>query len=241
MVTVKQEVREVFEEAVAIGSAHERERKRHRTTNERLMARAAKNVYAAHLLDLVKPNGFSPINMGSLGKEEAQEAASKGQALTARAYGLLIGYSEAYISRLYRLGFGIAAEVLDPEEVPEQGRATRWSLVSRQVGDTPEIGSVLGKDAKAIPTIEALDTAIEKAQKRRAKERAEAASRAPAGESIIPARTGERLDMLEAIAETIEHGRHLTPKQIERVQHVMDELRRTIEGWVEAEHVKIAS
>lgn len=228
---VSKEIREVLDEALAIGAAHDKESKRHRTATERLMARAAENVYAAHLVEAVSGNGFTPTRGGDVGRTEAKEAAQKGLVLSAKAYALIIGYSEAYVSRLYRLGFGMAAGVLDPNEKATDG-PTRWQLISRAVGDSPEVGAVLGKDVAELPTVEALDTAINAALERRAAEREKAASEA----TWVPSAPSEQIGMLEELAAVIKVGRTLTPKQIDRVREVMDGLRATIEEWVEAQH-----
>lgn len=230
---VTKEVRKVFDEALAIGASHQREDKRHKTTVEKLMVRAAFNVYEAHLVEAVKPNGYTPVKRGAAGKEEVEEAARRGVPLTAKGYAQLIGYSEAYISRLYRLGHGMSAGVLDPNEKPENGNGpTRWQLLSRQVGDSPEVAAVLGKDATEEPTIEALDQAIDAALKRRAQEREDAAAaEAAAEETWIPDKPSEQIGMLEELAEVVSSDKRLTPRQIDRVRKVMDTLRETIESW----------
>lgn len=230
---VTKEVREVFDEALAIAASAQRESRRHKTTNEKLMQRAALNVYAAHLVEAVKPNGYTPRHRGQAGKEEVEEAARRGVPLTAKGYAMLIGYSESYISRLYRLGHGLAEGVLDPNEKPQNGDGpTLWQLVSRTVGDSPEVGAVLGKDATEEPTIEALQEAVEAALKRRAQEREDAAAAAEAAEeSWIPDKPSEQIGMLEELAEVVVSDRRLTPKQIDRVRKVMDELRELIESW----------
>lgn len=234
MATVTKEVREVYEEAVAIGVANDREKSRHRNASDRLMARAAENVYAAHQLDLVKPNGYTPKSTGAQGREEVKEAARRGVPLTAKSYAMLIGFSEAYISRLFRLGFGIAAGVLDPHEKPEGGRPTLWTQVSKRLGDTPEVGAVLGKNVEELPTRERLEAAIEAAMKRRASDRAEAAALTEE-ESWIPTAPSEQIGMMEELCTILHNGRHLTPRQIDRVRVVMDGLRELIEAWTAAE------
>jgi len=240
MATLKKEQRAVLDEALAIGTSVERERSRHRNANEKIMVRAAENVYAAHLVNMVDSTGFAPLHSGSQGRAEAREAAQSGKVLTARAYALVIGFSESYISRLYRLGFGIAAGVLDPAEETSNG-PTRGQLLSRSLGDTPEVGEVLGKDVDTLPTVEALEAAIEKAQMRKREEQAEAATlRAEMPEGPIPKRPSEQIDLLEDLVGTINKGRHLTERQIERVRRVMDEVRELIEAWVEIEGGKAA-
>ena len=230
------EVREVFEEAVAIGAAVEKEKSRHSNATARLMVRAAENVYAAHLVEAITPDGYVPVNGGAAGREEVEATARQGRSLSAKGYALLIGFSEAYISRLYRLGFGLAAGVLDPAEEPEPGEKTRWQMVSREVGDSPEIARVLGKDAKEFPTVEALDEAIEAAKVRRAKEREHRAAEkeAAADENTwVPRTPSEQISRLHDLAEALTEGRKLTPRQIERVRVVMDSLRDLIESWIE--------
>lgn len=236
MAQVNKEVREVFEEAVAIGQAVDKEKTRHRNAGARLMARAAENVYAAHLIEVIRPDGFAPQRAGAAGRQEATDAALRGVPLAAKAYAMLIGFSEAYISRLYRLGFGMAAGVLDPDAHPEPGEKTPWQLVSRDVGDTPEVAKVLGKEAKGMPTPETLQAAISAAQERKAVEREQrAADREAASKaSWVPDRPSEQIGMMYELAEAIQSGRTLTPRQIERVRVVMDTLRDTIETWIEA-------
>lgn len=231
---VSKEVREVYEEAVAIGVANEREKSRHRNASDRLMARAAENVYAAHQLDLVRPNGYTPKATGAQGREEVKEAARRGVPLTAKAYAMLIGFSEAYISRLFRLGFGIAAGVLDPNEKPTNGGFTLWQQVSRRVGDTPEVGAVLGKNAEELPTRETLSAAIEAALQRRATDRQEVAALAEE-ESWVPTAPSEQIGMMEELCNVLHNGRHLTNRQIDRVRIIMDGLRELIEEWTERE------
>lgn len=230
------EVREVFEEAIAIGLANDREKTRHRNATDRLMVRAAENVYAAHQAELVRPDGFSPRNTGGEARAEVRKAAEQGRALTAKGYALLIGFSESYISRLYRLGFGIAAGVLNPEETSKDG-PTLWQQVSRQVGDSPEVAAVLGKEVEELPTVEALTEAVEAATERRRVEREQAAALA-AEETWMPTAPSEQIGMLEELADVLRGGRHLTPKQVERVSTVMDRLRELIEEWAEAESGK---
>lgn len=235
MVQLRKEARGVLDEALAIGTQIEKERTRHRNTNEKVMVRAASNVYAAHLMDLIDPTGYSPPHTGAQGREEAKAACQEGMVLTAKAYSMVLGYSEAYISRLFRLGFGMAAGVLNPDETSTNG-PTRWQIVSRNLGDTPEVGAVLGKDVSVLPTDEALEAAIASAQERKSRERAEAAAqKAAEPEGPIPNRPSEQIDLLEDLMGTLEHGRHLTPRQIERVRHVMDEMRQFIEAWMEDE------
>lgn len=233
-VHVTEEVRNVFSEALAIGQARLKETTRHRNANEKLMVRAALNVYEAHIVEAVKPDGYAPNSTGAKGKAEVQEAAERGVPLTAKGFALLIGYSESYISRLYRLGHGITAGVLDPHEKPEPGNGpTLWQLVSRTVGDTPEVAAVLGKDVTEEPSIDALQDAVEMALKRKAAEREEAAAvAAEEEEAWIPHAPSEQIGMLEELAEVIHDGRTLTPRQIERVRKVMDELREVVESWV---------
>lgn len=232
---LKREAREILDQALAIGTAIERERTRHRNSNEKIMVRAAENVYAAHLMELIDPQGYSPPHTGAQGRDEAKAAATEGMVLTARAYAMVLGYSEAYISRLFRLGFGIAAGVLNPDEVSSNG-PTRWQIISRQLGDTPEVGKVLGKDVSVLPTEEALEAAIAAAQERKSKERAVAAAqRASEPEGPIPQRASEQIDLLEDLVGAIEQGRHLTHRQIDRVRAVMDELRGHIETWMAEE------
>lgn len=235
MATLRKEARGVLDEALAIGLAIEKERTRHRNTNEKTMVRAANNVYAAHLMELIDPQGYSPPHTGAQGREEAKAAATEGMVLTAKAYAMVIGYSEAYISRLFRLGFGMAAGVLNPDEVSSNG-PTRWQLLSRSLGDTPEIAAVLGKDVNVLPNEEALEAAIAKAQERKQRERAEAAAaRAAEPEGPIPQRPSEQIDLLEDLMGTLAEGRHLTQRQIDRVRHVMDEMRGFIESWMKEE------
>lgn len=235
MAQLRKEARGVLDEALAIGVAIEKERTRHRNANEKTMVRAAENVYAAHLMELIDPQGYSPPHTGAQGREEAKAAATEGMVLTAKAYAMVLGYSEAYISRLFRLGFGMAAGVLNPDEVSSNG-PTRWQLISRTLGDTPEVGEVLGKDVNVLPTEEALEAAIAKAQERKQRERAVAAAqRAEMPEGPIPTRPSEQIDLLEDLVGTIEQGRHLTHRQIDRVRAVMDELRGFIEGWLKDE------
>jgi hypothetical protein len=235
MATLRKEARGVLDEALAIGVQIEKERTRHRNANEKTMVRAASNVYAAHLMELIDPQGYSPPHPGAQGREEAKAAATEGMVLTAKAYAMVLGYSEAYISRLFRLGFGMAAGVLNPDEVSSNG-PTRWQLLSRTLGDTPEIGAVLGKDVNVLPTEEAVEEAIAKAKERKQKERAVAAAqRAEMPEGPIPQRPSEQIDLLEDLMGTLAEGRHLTQRQIERVRHVMDEMRGFIETWMREE------
>ena len=233
----KKEVREALHEAVLIGQSNSREAKRHRTTTEKIMVRAAENCYAAHLVGAVSADGFAPANTGETGKAQVREAAEAGKVLSAKGYALLIGYSPAYVSRLYRLGFGLAAGILDPNERPKQG-PTRWQLISRQVGDSPEVGAVLGKDVEQLPTTQALDAAIEAALDRRAQERAAAAAAPP---EWMPKPTGQRIDYLTELVEVIHDAPKFSATQVERLSHVLDTLRETIEAWmlghdIEAEH-----
>lgn len=232
MAQINKETREVFEEAVAIGTAMDKEKTRHRNAGARLMVRAAENVYAAHLIEAIKPDGYVPTKGGAAGREEATAAAMQGKPLSAKAYSLLIGYSEAYISRLYRLGFGMAAGVLDPDETPKNGEKTRWQMVSREVGDTPEVGRVLGKDAPEVPDGAALDSAIEAARKRREAERTQRVAERESA-TWVPTAPSEQIGMLAELAEAISTGRTLSPRQVERVRVVMDMLRDTIETWIE--------
>lgn len=235
MTQLRKEARGVLDEALAIGLQIEKERTRHSNANEKIMVRAASNVYAAHLMELIDPQGYSPPHTGAQGREEAKAAATEGMVLTAKAYSLVLGYSEAYISRLFRLGFGMAAGVLDPEEESSDG-PTKWQLLSRTLGDTPEIGAVLGKDVNVLPTKEALEEAIGKAQERKQKERAVAAAqRAEMPEGPIPQRPSEQIDLLEDLVGTLMEGRRLTQRQIERVRHAMDEMRGLIETWISEE------
>ena len=236
MNAIRKEAREVLEQALALGLAIDREKARHRKASEKVMVQAAENVYAAHLMELIDPGGFTPSEVGEAGRAQAREAAREGQVLTARAYGLILGYSEAYVSRLYRLGFGMAAGVLDPYETHEDGSLTRWQLLARSVGDTPEVGEVLGKDVGVLPTVEAVEAAIVKAQERKKAEREAAAlERAQMPDGPIPPRPSEQIDLLQDLVSTIKHGRHLTPRQIERMQATMDEIRLLIEEWMSDE------
>ena len=233
--TLRKEAREVLDQARSLGTALEKERKRHHTTNEKCMVQAANNVYSAHLLGLIDPNGYVPPHGGAAGKSEAREAAKEGVILTAKAYAMILGYSEAYISRLYRLGFALAAGVVDPEETREDNQPTRWQLLSRSLGDTPEIGAVLGKDVGVLPTEETMQAAIEAAQERKSRERAEAARRRhEEPEGPIPTRPSEQIDLLEDLIGTIKAGRRLTNRQIARVQGAMDEIREMIEDWMQS-------
>lgn len=226
MVQTTKEIREVFAEALDIGVANEKERVRHRRATDRLMVRAAENVYAAHLVEAVHADGLVPAN-----GEAACEAARKGVPLTAKGYAMVLGFSEAYVSRLYRLGFALAAGVVDPNERSRDGEPTRWQLLSRAVGDTPEVGAVLGKDVDTLPTEEALDEAIQTAQTRRAQEREDKRNALPPPE-WLPDKPNERIERLEELTEVVIHQPRLTPKQIDRLRQVMDELRETIEEWL---------
>lgn len=235
MARVEKDQREVLDEALAIGTAVEREKSRHRNASEKMMVRAAKNVYEAHLVGIIDARGFTPRHGGEEGREEARAAAAEGKLLTAKSYGLVIGFSEAYISRLYRLGFGMAAGVLDPDEQSGNG-PTRWQIISRTLGDTPEVGDVLGKDVAILPTHEALEDAIRRATERKAEERAAAAAAAAEmPEGPIPRRPSDQIDLLQDLVGTLRNGRHLTPRQIERVQSTMDEIRQFIEEWMQEE------
>lgn len=233
--TIKREVREVYEEACQIGQAKAREATRHRNANERLMVRAAENVYAAHLVEFVKPDGYTPRATGQEALDEIEAAVLQGKALTAKAYSMLIGFSEAYISRLYRLGFALAAGVVDPSE-KQNGGATRWQLLSRAVGDSPEVAEVLGKDVTEVPTVERLDAAIDAAVERRARERLEQAEKVAAEAGWIPSAPSEQIGMLEELSTVLRHGRTLTPKQIDRVRTVLDNLSALIEDWLAEQH-----
>lgn len=237
MAQITKEAREVLDQALAIGSARLRERSRHTNANERLMARAAENCYAAHLVNMIDSTGFAPQHSGAQGRAEARAAAGEGKVLTAAAYAAVIGYSESYVSRLYRLGFAMAAGIVDPDEESANGEGpTMWQLLSRTVGDTPEVGQVLGKEVGVLPTREALDQAVKSAQERKAREREkEREARAAMPEGPIPSRPSEQIDLLQDLVGTLSAGRHLTPRQIERVRATMDEMREMIEAWVEVE------
>lgn len=227
--------RECLKEVLTLGSTLDRERTRHKNANEKLMVQAANTVYAAHLVGAVDASGYTPPHSGGLGKGEARQAAYDGKIITAKALALILGFSEAYVSRLYRLGFGIASGVLDPEETPEgdSGAKTRWQLVSRTLGDTPEVGAVLGKEASTLPTGEMIDAAVTAAQERKQRERADrAAQRAQEPEGAIPSRPSEQIDLLEEVIGALKSGRHVTPRQIARVQGCLDELREFIEDWM---------
>lgn len=235
MAQIKREAREVLDEALAIGSARVRERSRHANANEKLMARAAENCYAAHLVNMVDSTGFAMTHSGALGRAEARQAAQEGKVLTAAAYAAVIGFSESYVSRLYRLGFAMAAGIVDPNEESEAG-PTLWQQLSRTVGDTPEVGKVLGKEVDTLPTREQLEEAVTAAQERKARERAlEREARAAMPEGPIPSRPSEQIDLLQDLVGTLSGGRHLTARQIERVRATMDEMRHMIEAWVEIE------
>lgn len=239
MATVNVDVREVFTEALAISAARAREGTRRRNFNEKMMVRAAENVYAAHLVEAVRPNGYTPSEGGIRGRELVEEHAARGIPLSAKGYAILLGYSEAYISRLYRLGFGLACGVLDPNEKSEGG-PTLWQMLSRNVGDSPEVGEVLGKDAKEVPTLDKIEDAVRRAAERRAQEAEDRRDAAAQESTWIPTAPSERLARLEELADSLKHGRHLTPHQIDRVRLVMDELRGFIEQWM-SESMKVAS
>ena len=199
------------------------------------MARAAENCYAAHQVNLIDSTGYAPPHSGAQGRAEARQAAQEGLVLTAGAYAQVIGYSESYVSRLFRLGFGMAAGILDPEEESQDG-PTLWQTLSRTLGDTPEVGQVLGKDVSVLPTLEALEAAVAAAKERKARERdIERQARAAMPEGPIPSRPSEQIDLLQDLIGTLSAGRHLTPRQIERVRSSMDELREMVEAWVEME------
>ena len=118
----------------------------------------------------------------------------------------------------------------------------RWAALSRGLADTPEVGAVLGKEADTLPTVEALDTAMEAARKRKQDERDEASAMEAMDEILdwVPSSQGERLERLETLVAHIEHGRHLTHNQIERLQKVMDEIRGYIEQWIGTEQKQAA-
>lgn len=233
--TLKQEQREVLDTALSIGSARVRERSRHSNANEKLMARAAENCYAAHLVNMIDSTGYAPAHSGAQGRAEARKAAQEGLVLTAGAYAQVIGFSESYVSRLYRLGFGMAAGILDPDEESDDG-PTLWQVLSRTLGDTPEVGRVLGKEVDTLPTLEAVQEAVAAAKERKARERdIERQAAAAMPEVPIPTRPSEQIDLLQDLVGTLSGGRHLTARQIDRVRATMDELREMVEAWVHVE------